>query len=237
MISVVTWKWRRPDGSSLFSAVHVNRLRAALERHLRLPHKLFCVTDDAAGLDERILAVPLPTDGAHPFRCRRRMWQFAKERASVFGPRMLCMDLDVVIVDDITSLVDRPERMVFWKVGYAKVYSGSFHLTDTGALDGAWTAYRDDPEGYPRRTGLENASDQAMLNMYLRGQTVPHWTERDGIVTFFGAGYERLSHHGVGPKSIRLPRGTRIVVFGSDDMPVMESGRLPWVREHWLEAA
>lgn len=204
-----------------------------LARHLHLPHELVVVTDNAVGLDREIRIVAPPRELANTPRCRRRMWEFAKERLEEFGPRMLCIDLDVVIVDDITPIVDRPEPIVGWRVGYADVYCGSFMLLDTGALDGAWQAYRRDPVGYPAATGERNASDQAMVNYFLRGRRIAEWTERDGFVSWFGAGYERLEHHGMGPRRTNLPPGARIVVLGSADKAVMDEGRYPFAVEHW----
>lgn len=228
MLSIVAWKW-----GSLFGPEYVNRLRAMLGRRLRIPFVLWCLTDDPKGIDERVRTVPLPDEFAGAFRCRRRIWQYAAERRELFGPRILAIDLDVVIVDDITALVDRPEPIVCWRVGYAGVYSGSFVLFDAGALDGLYQAYRADPDGYPAKTGERNASDQAMLNLYLSGRSVPHWTEADGFVSYFGAGYDRLEHCGVGPNRQTLPDGARIVVLGSADKAAMDAGAAPWIREHW----
>jgi hypothetical protein len=74
-------------------------------------------------------------------------------------------------------------------------------------------------------------SDQAMLNHWLRSQPpIAEWTERDGFVTFYGAGYERHVHLGVGPSRPALPAGARIVVLGSDDLAVLDQpARYPWV--------
>lgn len=238
MLTVVCWRW-----GELFAPGYVTRLRSMLDRHLHLPHELVCITDDAAGIDERVRIIAPPTQYAGTPRCRRRMWQWAAERIDDFGsPRMLAIDLDVVIVDDITPLVARPEPIVMWKVGYAGVYSGSFVLADVGALDGAWRAFRADPEGFPMRTGEKHASDQAMLNYWLRygrsrdeqrRTTVAEWTEHDGFVTWFGAGYAKLEKHGMGPGRPDLPAGARVVVMGSADKAVLDEGRYEWVREHW----
>ena len=94
MIAVVTWKWRRADGSSLFTAAYVNNMRSMLERNLRLPHRMICMTDDTAGIDPRVECHPLPTEFAGAFRCRRRMWQWSRDRLDLFGPRFLVIDLD-----------------------------------------------------------------------------------------------------------------------------------------------
>ena len=234
MITAVCWKWRRADGSYLFGPEYVNRLRAGLERHLHLEHRVVCITDDPEGLDHRVYVEPLPVGLRDTPRCRRRMRIFSRDFAARLGARILSIDLDVVLVGDITPLVDRREPLVCWRVGYAQVFSGSFHLMDAGHLDGLWRAYESDPDGYPRRVSAEKVpSDQAMMNAYLRGDDVPCWTEADGFVTYFGKGYERLEHLGVGPRRKVLPPGARVVVLGSADLADLEAGSAPWIREHW----
>lgn len=229
MLAVVCWKW-----GGTFGPEYVNRMRSMLERHLRLPHELICVTNESDGIDERVRIVAPPAPLPGDLRCRRRMWQWSADRIDDFGAhRMLAIDLDVVLVDDITPLVARHEPIVAWRVGYAGVFSGSFLLANVGALDGAWRLYRDDPEGFPRRCGEARASDQAMLNAWLRGRKVAAWTEADGLVTWFGKGYERLERHGMGPGRPDLPAGARVVVLGSADKAVMDEGRYDWVRRHW----
>lgn len=232
MLSVVCWRW-----GALFERVYVERLRAGLTRHLRIPYRLFCVTDDPTPIDG-VTLVPMPMAYAHTPRCRRRMQQYSAAFASQFGPRMLSIDLDVVLVDDITSLVDRREPIVMWKVKHAGVFSGALVLCDTGALDGAWKCYERDPEGYPKRAAPSGiGSDQAMLNHWLKTQRpIKFWTERDGLVTYFGAGYEKFEHLGVGPNRPTLPAGARIVVLGAADKAVMDEGRFDWIRRHWTGA-
>lgn len=233
MLSVVCWKWRSINGPH-FEAAYVNRLLVALDHHLHLPHRLVCVTDDSAGIDSRVHLVPMPTEYAATPRCRRRMQQWDRDFSAQLGSRMLAIDLDVVLVDDITPIVDRPEPIVGWKVGHAGVYSGSFLLADAGALHEAWAPFRDDPVGYPMRLQARGVpSDQVMLNAYLQPRGIPHWTEADGFVSYYGAGYERLEHLGVGPHRPTLPPGTRIVVLGSADKAAMDEGRYDWVRAHW----
>jgi hypothetical protein len=256
VISVICWKW-----GSLFGPEYPNRTRSMLARHLHLPHRLFCVTDDAHGIDPDIGIIAMPKQLADTPRCRRRMQQYSADFDWLFGERLLSIDLDVVLVDDITPIVDRPETIVCWRVGYAGVYSGSFVLWNAGALDGTWQAYRSDPDGYPERAQPRGiGSDQAMLNLWLRetrardtiivnkppavgvssatGQPAStplfgEWTEADGFVSYFGDGYEKLEHHGVGPTRQALPPGARIVVLGSADKAAMDEGRYDWVRRHW----
>lgn len=230
-LTVTAWKW-----GPMFSALYVNRLRSMLERHLHCEHELVCVTDDARGIDGDVRIVALPETYRKTPRCRRRLQQHSKDFAAQLGARIFALDLDVVIVDDITPLVRRWEPLVCFHVDYANAYAGGCLLMDAGVLDGLWSLYHDDPVRFPKRVGGPTTSDQAMMNWYLRRH--PHltpatWTERDGIVLYFGTGYERWEHLGVGPRHRDLPPGTRIVLLGGADKPVMDEGRYEWVQAHW----
>jgi hypothetical protein len=231
MITFCAWKW-----GTLFAARHVNILRAALARHVHTDHELVCITDDPTGIDGDIGIVPMPTEFAETPRCRRRMQQYAADFERPIGKRICTIDLDVVIVGDMTAIVSRPEPIVGWKVGHAGVYIGSFLLHDAGALDGAWQRFKADPVGYPQAVQPRGVpSDQAMVNHWLEttGTPVATLTEADGFVSYYGAGYERLEHLGVGPSHPELPAGARIVVLGSADLDALQPGRFPWVDEHW----
>lgn len=237
MLTVLAWSW-----GGLFGPEYSQRLRAGLARHLHVEHELVLVTDNARGL-EGIRTVPMPDTYVTTPRCRRRMQHFSREFGESLGATtVLGIDLDVVILGDITPIVTKfPHApIVGWKVGHAGVYSGSFLRFDVGALDGAWEAFAADPDGYPRRIQPQGVpSDQAMVNAWLATQApIPYWTEADGFVSYYGAGYERLEHLGVGPTRTTLPPAARIVVLGSADKIVMDEGRYEWIRAHWssLEA-
>lgn len=247
MLTVVAWSW-----GGKFEPVYVSRLQAALRRHLHLEHELVLVKDEVSEAPPGVLVHPMSTPPAgSPFavRCRRRMKMFSQAFADglrachgIEATRILAIDLDVVIVDDITPIVRRTEPIVGWKVRHTgttherRVISGSFLLFDAGALHGAWEQFRDNPEAWPAQLG-GNASDQAMVNDWLRtSQTsYAYWTEADGFVTYFGKGYERLEHLGVGPNQQELPPGARIVVLGSADKDAMDTGAYEWIRRNWVD--
>jgi hypothetical protein len=179
------------------------------------------------------------------------------------GPRFLAIDLDVVIVDDITPLVDRPEQLVCWRVEYAKLYAGGFILMNTGVLDGLWYEYKTNPQEFSAEAkrfsgGSRDGSDQDMLNWYLYKHNISPatWTEADGLNS--GYGVARRSHKPVdwrrepvapGSRLKRnvgvpipfeadkvmpeLPAGTRIVFVGHRDKSVMDDAAHGWVKEHW----
>lgn len=236
MLTVLCWKWKRADGPDLFGPEYVNRLRSMLARHVHVAHRIVCVTDDAWGIDPAIQCEPIREFVATP-RCRRRMKQYDGDFASRLGERILSIDLDVVILDDITAIVQRSEPVVCWRVGYAGVYSGSFVLYDARVLDRLYRTFASDPEGFPRTVQPRGVpSDQAMLNFWLarhyRGP-LGVWTEADGFVTWFGKGYERQERFGMGPGNPVPPAGARIVVLGSADKAVLDEQRFDFVCEHW----
>lgn len=232
-LSITTWRWRRADGTELFTAEHVNILRAMLERHLHLPFKLHCVTDNPTGIDSDVHIIPLEWYTDTP-RCRRRMVQYAEWWRHFVGPRFLNLDLDVVITDDVTEMFSSTEPLKFWRVGYAGVYSGAVQLMDTGVLHALYEVFAMAPESFPSVASPRGVgSDQAMLNHFLRvaGITPAAWGEPDGIFTFFGNGYEKYAHLGVSPASERLPDGCRMVIMGSDDLRYLKE--LPCLNQHY----
>lgn len=230
MISFCCWKWGR-----LFSAVHVNVLREALRRHVHVQHELVCVTDNPSDVVDDVRVLPMPAAYSQTPRCRRRMQGFSREFSEAVGRRICYIDLDVVIVGDITPLVNRTDPIVGYKVGHAGVYSGSFLVANAGALDGAWQRFHAEPDGYPARLQPRGvASDQAMVNDWLKTQpAIATLTEADGLISYYGKGYERLEHWGVGPSRPHLPDGARIVILGSADLDVLDSDRFEWVVQHW----
>jgi hypothetical protein len=211
-------------------------------RRLQVPHRFVCVTDDARELDTRVTPVRLPDLLRDSPRCIRRLRQYDGDWAEEsLGARFLSVDLDMVLTDDVTPLFDRPEPIVCWKVGYARVYTGALVLMDSGALHGLWRLFSADPEGYAReaqraiygreRAGVPwgGASDQPVLNHYIRSHkaTVAELRDEDGITTYF-SGYRPKD-----PPMAELRPGVRLVSFGSANKKVIESGRHQWIRECW----
>lgn len=233
MLTVVTWKW-----GDLFGSEYVNTTRNMFRRHLHVPHRFLCVTDDPDGLDGGVDWYPMHSHLLEKYvklqRCARRLvmhdWDFLED-AGLSDARILQVDLDVVLVDDITPIVDCHEPTAFWQVGYAGVYSGSFQLYNAGALNRMWRDFAGDPLGtlavaQPRGRG----SDQDVLNRWLEVDKPRRvWTDADGFVVYFGKGYERFG--GPGPAVLRP--GARLVVLGSADKHVLDNGEYRWAREHW----
>lgn len=230
--TVVTWKWSPPAGyRSTFSADAVNTLRSMVRKHYAHPHRFVCVTDDPVGLHPAIEAVPLwndfadvpsPHGGNNP-SCYRRLRMFHPEIASVFGSRFVSLDLDTVIVKDVTPLWDRPEAFVAWgdtNPQPGSHYNGSMILMSAGARPQVWTDF--DPEASPRLSKSAGCygSDQGWIS-YRLGPGEARWTCADGVYSF---------RNHVAPKRA-LPPDARIVMFHGHQDPWSEyvKRNFPWV--------
>lgn len=234
-LSVVCWKWRGRAGyRSTFSSVHVNTLRRMVTRHYPKPHRFFCVTDDPAGLDDGVIAIPLWDDhsrvlnphGLSSPSCYRRLKIFSHEAKSIFGERVVSLDLDVVITGDLRALWDRPEDFVIWgDTAKSTPYNGSMFLLRTGTRTDVWTRFS--PTHSPRLTKSLGyiGSDQAWIAAVLGGRE-PIWTVKDGVYSY--------RNHVHNTPTRRLPVGARIVIFhGKYDPWSSECQRLHWVSEHY----
>ena len=232
LISVVLWKWGRK-----FTGDHVARMQSMLSRHLTMPHRIVCVTDQPSDLPAGVVSAPLPAIKSWDYKCLRRLW-ILSQKASTLGDRLLQLDLDMVITDSIDPLVNRPEPFVVWKsdscVRHGYGYNPSVMLLTAGAKDDVWRAYSDDPRRVIKaaeRAGwwAMTNSDQGVMSYLLQGQDVPVWTRDDGIAAY------RVIAGKHGQRGHTLPDGVRIVSFhGPRDPSDPElHAKSPWILKHW----
>lgn len=237
LLTVVTWKWRpQPDARPRhsFAAEHVNVLRSMVARHCRLPHKFVCITDDPVGIDPRIRIIPLwadhgdlvnPSHAGGP-SCYRRLKIFSAEMRNLLGPRIVSLDLDTLIVGDVTPLWDRPEEFVIWGDTTRNTpYNGSMFLLTAGSRRRVWEEF--DPKRSPAR-GRELGyfgSDQAWIGACL-GPGEAMWSRADGVLSF---------RNHIGLRRAPQPADARIVFFHGAHKPWSGEVRrvCPWVAEHW----
>lgn len=230
MLTFVCFKWRRIKtgfqlpGVCAYTAKHVNVLRNMLERHVHVQHRLICVTDDPAGIDRRTETVPLWDKCRHLGGCYNRLWVFSKEAGDLFGERFVCIDLDVVLVNDCTPLFHRTEPFVINSYNPLKLgendqhYNGALMMMDAGARASVWDEF--DPETTPAIVQSDKSvigSDQAWIRKHL-GKGEARWTNADGV----------LEARSVGRA---LPAHARMVFFAGRRDPSLFP--LPWIKAHW----
>lgn len=239
MLRIVTWLWNKRGYRSQFAATHVNVLRNMIARHYPHPHEVVCVTDIPSGIDPRVRVVPAWNDyatvpspyGGHQPSCYRRLRAFDPEVATVFGPRFVSMDLDTVIVGDMTPIWNRPEDFIAWgETDPRSYYNGSMLLMTAGARPKVWTQFN--PATSPRQAFQAGrfGSDQGWIS-YCLGKGEPIWTTKDGVYSF---NIHIRPRRGSSDPLKPLPSDARVVMFhGSVDPWSPEAQRLPWVKESW----
>lgn len=228
VLKVVCFKWQRNTTGYMLPAVcdydakHVLTLKAMVERHLSIPHEFICVTDDPTGLDG-IKTIPLWDKCRHLGGCYNRLYAFSEDMRSVIGDRFVMIDLDCVIVNDITSLFDVDDDFKINGYFFSDMdqhYNGGLVLMNAGARKQVWDDFH--PIHSPNQIGNTNyviGSDQAWIRIRL-GKGENRFTEEEGVYNFI-----RL-------KNRELPENARIVFFAGkrDPSTCLDTD---WVREHW----
>lgn len=201
-LSVVLWKWKpKPaDWVIEYTSENVNHLANQIRRFIGVSHQIYCITDDPEGLHPSIkivpieeMACPMPTFDQYSRRlhsCYRRMKLFDPDLERYFGKRMLQLDVDMVIVKDISNIASRSEPFVIWRS-----FSGGRHtyalnpsliLLDTGARADLWNAYCADADGLARAAFAEGwtGTEQAIIGYLMKNEMVPTFEKSDGIYAF-----------------------------------------------------
>lgn len=230
-----TWKWNQEGYRSSYSAREVHVLRNMVRRHYAKPHVFCCVTDDPTGIDSDVKVVPMPHNFSElknpSFKkgpnCYRRLFGFSEQARAAIGERIVSLDLDVVVTDDISPLVDRDEEFVGWgdAIYRAKKYNGSLWMLTAGARKHVWDEF--DPMTSPEIANAAGyrGSDQGWISYSLRDRHEANWSVHDGV-------YSYRVH--ILPFGGRLPPDARIVIFhGLFDPWGPEAQSLEWVRQHY----
>lgn len=101
-INILTMKW-----GTLYTAEDVNCLYRQVSRHLSLPHRFFCFTDDASGLDSAIVALPLPDLDLPNADTRWRKLSMFREDLFGLSGTGLFLDLDLVVTADMGGFFEQ----------------------------------------------------------------------------------------------------------------------------------
>ena len=238
MITVCCLLWSDPRGKHnhlyRYTPEHVRLLRNQVSRHLHLPYDFVCLTDVAEPIGDGIRQIPLDMRLHVPGTRFLKLQIFAPEAKERIGKRILCLDLDTVIVGNITPLVASEEDLVLWRnpnFGIPKraFYNTSIILLKAGSRPEFWTKFRGEAS-WREAQGRTNAggTDQCWIS-YLASRDEAHWTADDGV---FGAG--RLGDYHPDLAHTVLPENARIVFFPGRREPGMPTEHIkhPWIEAH-----
>ena len=102
-LHIICFRW-----GERYGAEYVNKLYSMVGRNLPLSHVFHCVTDQPSGLAAGIKVHPLPAD--HFNANWNKLMMFQKDFLGLGGQLALCLDVDIVIVGDISFLTAEPEK-------------------------------------------------------------------------------------------------------------------------------
>jgi hypothetical protein len=230
MLTFVTWLWTQTGFRTRYTFETVIEIKRMIAKYYKKPHRFICVTDqeipgiETIDLGSRFSELENPTWKNGP-SCYRRLIAFSKDAKKYFGSRFVSIDLDTIIMDDITELFDRNEEIVLLSGKSREVpYCGTLWMMNSGCRESVWTRF--DPETSPRLTmaaGL-HGSDQAWLGYSLKKNEAT-WKLGGDIQAFL----EYMEH-----KTTEKPK-CKIMFFNGKKKPWDLSMRIkyPWIKDYY----
>ena len=206
VVNVICMKWGHK-----YSTEYVNRLFGMVKRHLSLPFRFICCTDDTRGICPDIEIQPLPKlalPPGVPERGWRKLTVFDKHFGGLSG-LALFLDLDIVIVDNIDELFTQ---------------SGEFliaHEVKHGRMQGNSSVFRFEIGKYPEILHFfEKNSEQIRRQVRHEQAYLSMEMEKRGELKFWEDGWVvSFKYHccpswlGSWFKSPFLPKDAKIIIF------------------------
>jgi hypothetical protein len=247
---VLCMKWGTP-----FPAEAVNVLHRACRARTTLSFDFVCLTDDAAGLDAGIRALPIPDIGLTTAQVRAAgVWPklalYVPDLQGLSG-RCLFIDLDMVVLGSLDDFFTYPAPFVTIDVGRSWRPGGGAHRPEAGTGLVAFDLGRErqildrfqaDPEGAIR--DFRNEQDFVAAHASSMAYWPPGW-----VISF-----KRFLRQPIGIDLLRAPRrpppSARVVAFHGtprpmdlvrggfrhwDRWPHMGWGKVGWMADYWRE--
>jgi hypothetical protein len=197
----------------MYQPEHVHRLWGMLSEHLTIPHRFICITDNADGLECETYPM-WKMEGFENYpsflpNCFARLFIFSKEAKSIFGDKVLSIDLDCIITANIDSLITDDSFKIC--KGYSAPYNGSMYQVRPGEHPEVWDslsrkAHKMAQKQHAREGVQHYGSDQAWLSHML--PNYPMWYTPDGVYSY--------SKHINGDK---VPDDAKIIFFAGNLKP------------------
>jgi len=197
-LTIFTWLWTgwRP----IYNHTHVNAMARMLGEFLPIPHKVICVTDQPGGIECEtypLWDIPFEVIGinARPSMGRvqprqerglvhfpnsyRRLKLFSPWAAQEFPGKVMSIDLDAVITQDLSPLITPHDFRI--NQGVCCPYNGGMWMLRTGSRVRTWECF--DQHAFRKTTHRGYVgSDQAWMAYSMPGEAT--WTRKEGVYHF-----------------------------------------------------
>ncbi|MGN6525615.1 MAG: glycosyltransferase [Burkholderiaceae bacterium] len=238
---VLCMKWGTKYGPE-----YVNRLYTMVHRHLRGPFRFVCLTDSSQGVRPEVECLPIPelglVEGKGPDRAWKKLLTFDADLHGLRGTALF-LDIDIVIVDDITPFFELPGefRIIHdWKRPWRVTGNSSVYRFRLGAHPEVLARLRAEFDTIRRRF----RNEQAYLSAVMHEQGKLQYWPDEWCPSFKYHSIPRFPLNFV--RTPVIPAGARIVIFhGVVNPPDALVGRsngnwrspraTPWIADHWKE--
>lgn len=193
------------------------KLKRSVERHLSLPHRFVCLTDDPAAVDCETLPIPMKLPG---------WWGKLALFSDLIEGRILFIDLDTVLVGNIDDFTRYGGELAIIRPFYRnRGFASGVMNIGPGAHPHVWERFSANPlraVGYCRQNAVPewNFGDQRWLELQV--DKADYWQD---ITPGQLVSYKVHCRDGI-------PDNARIVCFhGKPDPHELDE---PWLRENWV---
>ncbi len=237
---IICMKWGTKYGPE-----YVNRLYAMVKRHLPGDFQMVCLTDDALGIRQDVVCLPIPAldlPAGIPERGWTKLVSFAADLHGLKGTALF-LDLDVVIVGSLDVFFEQAGEFLIihdYKRPWRITGNSSVYRFELGAHPDVLSYFRTHVDEIRRKF----RNEQAYLSDFLY---------RQGKLQYWDASWcPSFKYHGIPIwptnywKAPFIPKDARIVVFhGECNPPDALAGKrnrrwrfiqpASWVADHWRE--
>lgn len=237
MLHITTWLW-----GDKYSGDYLAKLIAGVHRNLRQPHRFVAFIDEGvkeySGRDYTKMPIIFRPDLTKTRGCFVRLQMFSPEWQEIAGiapgERIVMMDLDTVVTDNLDTLFDRPEPFVILQGGNAAnpcPFNGALQMLRAGAYPEVWNDFS--LEAASKVPFYEFPDDQGWI--WHKIPNAAGWVcGKSGAYVFRKPGWPGY----INPTNYfgddQLPPNARLVTFSGWRSPKTFE-KLPWIRKHWRE--
>ncbi len=239
MLNVVCLKW-----GDKYSSEYVNRLYNMVNRNLNVPFVFHCITENSEGIFSTINILSLPDLGLKGWWYKLSIFQ---EDFYGLSGQILFLDLDIVITNDITKLVNySPNKLCISQDQKIGRYNSSVMCFKIGSFAYIWNSFWQQREKVIESYhGDQDWIERVCISaeVYPKPLIVSFKYDCDSRAKFAGGALgKHLRRIGwFRPKKYaKLPKNTSVVLFhGKPDPEDVIHGSYdkyrcaPWILEYW----
>jgi hypothetical protein len=225
MLAISTWLW-----GDKYSTEDVRKLRTGIARHLKQPFRFLVMTErerkwnPPADTERHAIKDPELLEHKGCF-ARLRMFDYGWQHNRGIDDRLVCLDLDIVILAGLDKLFNRPESFVIL-AGANSVnpcpFNGSVMMLRPGHHGELWSDFS--MEEAQKIKFHEFPDDQGWIAHKLPNAATWKCGNSSGIYAFRKPGW---------PPGLVPPPGARIVAFPGARQ-LKDYTKLPWVKQNWV---